>query len=71
MNQDTLLTIILAFFFLWLYYLPTIVACKQRHHNKRAIFLLNTALGWTIFGWILAAVWAVTKPAPANKGHVV
>jgi len=28
----------------------------------RAIFLLNLFMGWTVFGWIGALIWAYTRP---------
>jgi Superinfection immunity protein len=52
-----------------MYFLPSIVG-----HNKRnfgAIFVLNFLLGWTIVGWIVALVWALTADAPvwAPRAH--
>ena len=43
------------------YFLPSMVAHDRKHHNKEAIFLLNLLLGWTVLGWVIAAIWAVTK----------
>ena len=43
-----------------IYLLPSIVAFFRNHHQKYAILLLNLFLGWTILGWIAAAVWAAT-----------
>lgn len=48
-----------------LYWLPTIHAAYNSHHNTTAIFLLNIFLGWTVIGWIAAMVWAATKPPPS------
>ena len=47
-----------------IYFLPGIVASGAKHHQAAAIWILNLLLGWTILGWILALVWALTKPAP-------
>lgn len=41
------------------YLLPAIVGRKKK--NANAIFILNVLLGWTILGWIIALVWAVSK----------
>lgn len=49
-----------------LYWLPTIHAASNKHHNITAIFLLNIFLGWTVIGWIAAMVWSATKPPPAQ-----
>ncbi|HXE31684.1 MAG TPA: superinfection immunity protein [Terriglobales bacterium] len=45
-----------------LYFLPSILA-----RNKRSfvpIFLLNLFLGWTLVGWVIALVWALSEPEP-------
>lgn len=47
-----------------LYFLPTIIALANNHHNAVAIFVLNLLLGWTLVGWVIALVWVLTKPAP-------
>jgi hypothetical protein len=38
--------------------LPTIVAISRKHNSALGIFILNTFLGMTIIGWIVALVWA-------------
>jgi len=43
------------------YLLPSIIALKRDKHNKSAIIMLNVLLGWTLVGWVVAMVWAVTK----------
>ena len=42
-----------------LYFLPTIIGFQKR--NAGAIFVLNLLLGWTVIGWVIALVWALTK----------
>lgn len=44
-----------------MYFLPTIVAAKREHHNLVAILALNFLLGWTLLGWAVALVWALTR----------
>lgn len=46
------------------YFMPTVVAALRGHHNGMAIFVLNLFLGWTLLGWIAAAVWSVTAKRP-------
>jgi hypothetical protein len=48
------------------YFFPTIVAGLRRHHNEGAIFATNLLLGWTMLGWAIALIWAVTNP-PRRK----
>lgn len=45
---------------LFFYFLPTMIALARQHQNGLAIFILNLLLGWTMFGWIVALVWAFT-----------
>ena len=42
------------------YLLPGGVAAMRSHHQFNAIFALNILLGWTLIGWVLALVWALT-----------
>jgi len=44
-----------------LYFLPSIVANKRKKDNATAITVLNLFLGWTLIGWVIALVWAVSK----------
>ncbi len=50
-----------------LYFAPTAVSYSRGHNNAPAILILNLFLGWTVLGWILAAIWCSTdnvgKPA--------
>jgi len=54
-----------------MYFFPTIVAVGRKKTNTSAIFLMNLLLGWSVIGWIIALVWAVSKQmvdAPAANG---
>lgn len=44
-----------------LYFTPTIIALKRKHHNLGAVIALNTVLGWTFIGWIIAFIWSFTN----------
>lgn len=46
------------------YFLPSIVAFNRNRHNKGAIFVLNLFLGWTVLGWVVSMVWAVSSNQP-------
>ena len=44
---------------LFIYFLPSIIG--YRHRNANSITLLNFFLGWTLIGWVVALVWAVSN----------
>ncbi|MFO0718458.1 MAG: superinfection immunity protein [Candidatus Paceibacterota bacterium] len=43
------------------YFLPSIIAFNKRKRNKGAIFALNFFLGFTVVGWVISLVWALTQ----------
>ncbi len=48
-----------------LYFLPAIIGSKK--HNATAILAVNVLLGWTVIGWIVALVWALSEgPVPGG-----
>src|SRR5713226_3358454 len=50
------LVLIVGFF----YFLPAIAALGRKKRNAGAIQALNLFLGWTLVGWVVALVWALT-----------
>jgi 4-amino-4-deoxy-L-arabinose transferase-like glycosyltransferase len=46
------------------YLIPTVIAAWRDHPKKTGIFLINLLLGWTVVGWLVALIWALTG-APA------
>ena len=40
-------------------------ACAPQR-ARGAIFVLNLLLGWTLFGWVAALVWACMNPGTAS-----
>jgi hypothetical protein len=61
-NQDALQGWLMGLVFLFLYFVPAIVAYRRRHRNRHAILILNLFLAWSLLGWIGALVWAATDP---------
>ena len=43
-------------------FIPAIIAISTKHPQAVAIVVLNFFLGWTLIGWVIALVWACTKP---------
>lgn len=42
------------------YFLPTFIAARRKHHNATGIFVLDLFLGWTGIGWLAALIWSVS-----------
>ena len=55
-----LTALVLLLGLLAIYMLPTLIADSRHHKNVNAIGALNLLLGWTLIGWVLALVWALT-----------
>jgi len=49
-----------------IYLIPAIIAIKSDHPNKTAIVVLNILAGWTFIVWVVALVWALTKPVESS-----
>lgn len=47
-----------------LYFLPALLAIRRRKANATLIFLMNLALGWTLIGWLVALIWAISRNQP-------
>jgi hypothetical protein len=61
-----------AVIFLLLYFLPTIIACCNRHRSSVGIILVNFFLGWTLIGWICCFIWSVVTPhAPVAQPIII
>ena len=60
-NQIYMTAVIFMILVVGFYFIPTIVAYSNKKKNASAIMLLNLLLGWSIFGWIVALIWATTK----------
>jgi hypothetical protein len=52
-----------------LYFLPAIVARLVHNRQTAAIFALNSLLGWTLIGWVVALVWAFIVPSEKDHQH--
>ena len=55
-----MLSLMVLIILLGIYLIPTWVAFARRHHDRVAILVLNLLLGWSVLGWIVALVWALT-----------
>jgi len=53
-----------------IYFAPTCIAFARRHDNLARISLVNTLLGYTIAGWAIALIWAISDPSASRQDHV-
>lgn len=60
----TLAGLILAAVAVFLYFLPTILGRNKK--NATSIAVVDTFLGWTVIGWVVALAWAVATENPAG-----
>ena len=44
-----------------LYLLPSAIAIHRGHGSVGGIITLNIVTGWTVIGWFLALLWALSK----------
>ena len=52
-----------------IYFVPTGLAWWMHVKSTRAIFYVNLVFGWTIIGWIVALMWAMSErnEVPTNS----
>jgi hypothetical protein len=49
--------------------IPTLIAFKRRHNDRKAILVLSLLFGWLPFAWMIGLVWSLTgnvEPLKAN-----
>lgn len=66
--------IVLIFFCIFgaaVYFIPTIIAFKRDKANKIAILALNFFLGWSLIGWVVSLVWALSNEQAASPQQVI
>jgi hypothetical protein len=57
---------------LFFYFLPTVVGYSRKRPNITAIFLVNFFFGWSVIGWVVALVWAISNAAaPAQQNIII
>jgi len=53
------------------YFLPTIIAILRQKTNTGSIFALNFFLGWSLIGWVVALIWALSSDNMRNQTVIV
>ena len=44
------------------YFAPALVAHSRRHSAATGLFVTNLLLGWTVIGWVVCLIWALSGP---------
>ncbi|MBK5928030.1 superinfection immunity protein [Rhodobaculum claviforme] len=44
------------------YLIPTFVALTRQRNQRLKIFVVNLLTGWTLIGWMVAFIWAISLP---------
>jgi len=60
MAVEVIVKCVLTSFILFLYFLPSFIAYINEHNEGPVIFILNIPLGFTIIGWVVLLLWAVS-----------
>lgn len=60
MDYEGLQALAFLFVIVLVYMFPAWIASLRHHHNRMAIAVLVFLTGWTVIGWIIALVWALT-----------
>lgn len=68
--MDSLSSLVLVVAVVVIYFAPSIRAARAHKRNLGAIFALNLFLGWTLIGWVVALVWALTVEPEIAKHDV-
>lgn len=64
MEMLSVMTGVLLFLGLMLFFTPMFLACHRDHPNAVPITLVNVLLGWTFLGWVVALVWSCSATSP-------
>lgn len=54
---------------LLIYFAPAVTAYQRKTENKIQVLVINTFLGWTFIGWVVALSMAYSKKIE-KKGNV-
>lgn len=59
--MELIIFLVIGTFF---HFIPSFLAYDRKHKSKEAILALNLLLGWTVIGWLVSLVWALTQNHP-------
>ena len=56
----TLLILVLIVIVIDIYFWPFNIAIRKKVEDKLAVFIINLILAWTVIGWIICLMWAIS-----------
>jgi len=59
-------TVLFILAFIAIYALPSFIAIARDIPGKTLVVVLNISLGFSIIGWILPLIWALTPAQPKS-----
>lgn len=60
-----------ALIFTAIYFIPAFVAYKRQHRQLGPIMALNFLLGWSLLGWVISLVWALSSDTRKDEKPVI
>lgn len=57
-----LITFIIVYIALWVYFIPIRIAKNKNHPYKMPIFILTVFAGWSGILWVAALIWCYIDP---------
>lgn len=58
-----------ASLFALFYFLPSLLGLLRQREARLKLFLVNLLTGWTIAGWVVAFMWALSLPWDVGFGR--
>lgn len=59
MTTESVVAVFFGLLALALWTIPTMIAFLRKHPKRKAIFIIDLLLSWTIVGWFFALGWAL------------
>jgi uncharacterized RDD family membrane protein YckC len=67
MDNGLIFGLIAALILVPLYLAPAFIAARRKCKSSAGIVVLDLLLGWTLLGWVIAMVWAVSGEVTQAK----
>ena len=64
---DNTITVVMLMLIAIIYMLPTLVAYARDIPQRRMITVLNIIFGWTLIGWVVTFIWALSAETEVEE----